>query len=117
MADHSRIRHNPNGHDFFAPKPRAFEAFLRWFAYPKAHRYPATKKALAEQLGVNPSTLWRWEKSQEAEELKEQVARRLEPALEAVLDALAESAKVPGAKGHADRKEFLRLLGVHTFYR
>lgn len=36
--------------------------FIEWLALPKQERQPETVELLAEQLDVNPATLWRWKK-------------------------------------------------------
>ena len=35
-------------------------AFQRWLATPHPEREPATRAALAEEMGIHHSTLWRW---------------------------------------------------------
>lgn len=36
--------------------------FIEWLALPKQHRQPETVELLAEQLGINAVTLYRWKK-------------------------------------------------------
>lgn len=36
--------------------------FIEWLATPKQDRKPETVELLAEELGVNPATMWRWKK-------------------------------------------------------
>ena len=38
------------------------ERYLQWLMVPEGHRVPATQTAIAAELGVDPSTVRRWEK-------------------------------------------------------
>lgn len=70
-------------------------AFLEWLLMPEHEREPATKTALASQLGVSVSTLQRWEKHEHFEAEYNRRWRQLRGGPEkvkAVVDKLWEKA-------------------------
>lgn len=51
-----------------ARKTEEKQAYLEWLLTPPGEREPATKAAMAEQLGVVVSTMWKWEETPEFQE-------------------------------------------------
>ncbi len=80
---------------------------VEWLATPKSCRNPATLEKLAEDLGVNSSTVRRWRTKFGLDEMASEIARgRLFEHLPDVLASLAEKA-VSGSYAH--QKLFLEV--------
>ncbi len=67
---------------------------LVWLTTPKAERTPKTLEELAEELGVNPSTVRRWRTKFDLDEIASEIAKgELVESLPDVLRALTEKAE------------------------
>lgn len=51
--------------------------FIEWLATTKYDRHPPTQELFAQELGVNPKTLYRWKKARGFQEAVIQRAREL----------------------------------------
>jgi transposase-like protein len=70
------------------------EKFLAWLALPAAQRNPKTETEFAAELGVNPSTLWRWKKDHNLAARAAELARdMLKDDLPEIYAALKREAK------------------------
>lgn len=84
---------------------------VEWLTIPKLHRAPETLEKLAEELGVNPSTIWRWRKKFGLDDMAMEIAKGvLFESLPDVLRALAEKAE-EGSYNHI--RLFLALTDGH----
>ena len=69
-------------------------AFQQWLATPRPEREPATREALAEELGIHVSTLWRWAQQPGfLEEVNELARSMLKSSLPEIYGALIAQAK------------------------
>src|SRR5690606_36433952 len=50
---------------------------IEWLATPRFERTPPNQEMLAEDLGVNPATLWRWRKKPGFQEAVNSYAREM----------------------------------------
>jgi Helix-turn-helix of insertion element transposase len=90
------------------------EAFIEWLALPKQDRIPRTELALAKELGVDRTTLYRWRKLPELlEEVRMLCLSMMGPRLADVLASLEESALSSSLQHQRLYFELLRMIGPH----
>jgi hypothetical protein len=84
--------------------------YIGWLATPRSQRSPRTEKAFAAEMGVDPSTLWRWRRipgfTKHVRTLTEQL---LGAYLPDVLGALVGKA-VGGSSPH--QRLYFELMGM-----
>ena len=90
-------------------KRERVDVYIEWLLTPEPLRAPSTKKALAELLGVDPSTLYKYEREDRFQ--REFLRRRrglikVEDA-DRIIKAQVEIATDPGAKNSTQAARFL----------
>ena len=89
---------------------REQQAFIEWLALPKEDRIPGTEGALAEELGVDRATLYRWRKLPELHEEVHRLCRSMMGARLAEVLASVEESAVMGSLSH--QRLYFELLGM-----
>jgi hypothetical protein len=85
---------------------------MLWLATPSDERVPLTEGAMARELGVNPSTLWKWkQKPGFQDEVHKLITASLGSDYHDIMAALKRQAK-RGSFPHI--KMCLELLGYYT---
>jgi hypothetical protein len=84
--------------------------YIGWLATPRSQRSPRTEKGLAKEMGIDPSTLWRWRQIPRfLEHVRNSTKQTLGAHLPEVLLALAEEA-AKGSSRH--QKLYFELMGM-----
>lgn len=89
--------------------------WVAWHALPKKHRFPVNKRALADFLGVTPSTMRMWALNDPlmSERVRDLRVDLVDEYVGDVLEAAADCAVNDGPQGHQDRKMILEMAGVY----
>ena len=83
-----------------------------WLATPSELRVPLTETALAEELKVNPATLWKWKQKPG---FKEQVQRLITESLGDDYHDVMHAFKAEAKKGsYQHQKMYMEMLGVYV---
>jgi len=90
------------------------EAYIEWLALPQQDRVPKTELALARELGVDRTTLYRWRKDPDLlEEVRWLCLSMMGPRLADVLATVEESALSGSLLHQRLYFDLLRMIGRH----
>lgn len=89
--------------------------WVAWMALPRAKRWPATKRELADFLGVTPRSMRGWAENDPLlmERVRDLRVAMVDEHVGDVIQAAVECATMDGAQGHQDRKMLLEIAGVY----
>lgn len=86
--------------------------YITWLALPSRLREPLTQEMLAAEMGVNASTLWRWQKLPGfQQELERLIRESMKGPLNEVVGSFLDEAK-KGSFQHA--LAYFQMIGWHT---